>query len=127
MSLLTGLLFGLLPALHASRTDLNTALKEGGRSVAGAAWERARKGLLVAEVALALVLLVGAGLMLRTLQQLTRVDPGFNAENLLTVRFALPGRVYNIERRLAFFRECQRAHCSVAGGAFSGVCHVVAD
>ncbi len=107
VSVLTGLLFGLLPALHAARTDLNTALKEGGRSVAGAAWERARKGLLVAEVGLALVLLVGAGLMLRTLHQLTRVDLGFNAENLLTLRFTLPGRVYNIERRLTFFQECR--------------------
>ena len=90
VSVLTGLLFGLLPALHAARTNLNTSLKEGGRSVAGSAWERARKGLLVAEVGLALVLLVGAGLMLRTLQQLTRVDLGFNAENLLTLQFGLP-------------------------------------
>src|SRR5262245_4161398 len=107
VSVLTGLLFGLLPALHASRTDLRGSLKEGGQSTTGSAWERARKGLLVAEVALALVLLIGAGLMLRTLHQLTRVDPGFNAQNLLTVQFALPGRTYNIERRLAFFRECR--------------------
>ena len=107
ISVLTGLLFGLLPALHAARTNLNTPLKEGGRSIARGGWERARKGLLVAEVSLALVLLIGAGLMLRTLQQLTRVNPGFNAENLLTVRFNLPDRIYNIERRLAFFRECR--------------------
>jgi len=107
VSALTGLLFGLLPSLHASRTDLRAALKEGGQSTTGSAWESARKGLLVAEVALALVLLIGAGLMLRTLHRLTRVDPGFNAENLLTVQFSLPGRTYNIERRLAFFRECQ--------------------
>ena len=115
VSLLTGLLFGLLPALHASRTDLNTALKEGGRSVAGAAWERARKGLLVAEVGLALVLLVGAGLMLRTLQHLTRVNPGFKADNLLTVRFALPGRVYDKDRRLVFFRQCQAQIAALPG------------
>jgi putative ABC transport system permease protein len=107
VSALTGLLFGLLPALRASRTDLHMTLKEGGRSAAGSSWERARKGLLVAEVGLALVLLIGAGLMLRTLYRLTRVDPGFNAENLLTIQFSLPGRTYNIERRLAFFRECQ--------------------
>jgi putative ABC transport system permease protein len=107
VSVLTGLLFGLLPALHAARTDLNAALKEGGRSTAGAAWERARKGLLVAEVGLALVLLVGAGLMLRTLHQLTRVNLGFNAENLLTLQFGLPGKVYNTERRLEFFRDCR--------------------
>ena len=107
ISVLTGLLFGLLPALHAARTDLNTSLKEGGRSIASSGWERARKGLLVAEVGLALVLLVGAGLMLRTLQQLTRVNPGFNAENLLTLRFSLPNKIYNDERRLEFFRECR--------------------
>ena len=107
ITVLTGLLVGLLPALHAARTDLNISLKEGGRSIARSGWERARKGLLVAEVSLAMVLLVGAGLMLRTLQQLTRVNPGFNTENLLTMRFALPGRIYNLERRLAFFRECR--------------------
>ena len=122
VSVLTALLFGLLPALHAARTNLNAALKEGGRSVAGSAWERARKGLLVAEVGLALVLLAGAGLMLRTLQSLTRVDPGFNTENLLTLQFSLPGRTYNAERRLAFFRDCQ-AHLEalpgVRGAAFT--------
>jgi len=105
VSLLTGLLFGLLPALHAARTDLNKSLKESGRLVAGAAWARAHKVLLVAEVGLALVLLVSAGLMLRTLHQLTHVDLGFNAENLLTLQFTLPGRVYDIGRRLEFFRE----------------------
>ena len=107
ISALTGLLFGLLPALRAAGADLNTSLKEGGRSIARSGWERARKSLLVAEVGLALALLVGAGLMLRTLQQLTRVNPGFNAENLLTLRFSLPNKVYNIERRLEFFRECR--------------------
>jgi predicted permease len=106
MSLLTGLLFGLLPALHASRTNLNTTLKEGGRSGTSSAWARVRHGLLVTEVGLALVLLVGAGLMLRTLQQLTHVDPGFNAENLLTSQFALSEKSYNEEQRLVFFREC---------------------
>jgi putative ABC transport system permease protein len=107
VAVLTGLLFGLLPALHAARTDLNTSLKERGRSIARSGWERARKGLLVAEVGLALVLLLGAGLMLRTLQQLTRVNLGFNTENLLTLSFNLPGGVYNNEGRLAFFRECR--------------------
>ncbi len=105
-SLLTGLLFGLFPALHASRADLNSTLKEGGRSIAGSSRERMRKVLLVAEVALALVLLAGAGLMLRTVSQLTRVDPGFNAERLLTTQFTLPANTYNEETRRAFYREC---------------------
>jgi len=107
ISALTGLLFGLLPALHTARTDPNVSLKQGGRSIGRSGWERARKSLLVAEVSLALVLLVGAGLMLRTLQQLTRVNPGFDAANLLTLRFQLPNNIDDNERRLAFFRECR--------------------
>ncbi|MCI0490971.1 MAG: ABC transporter permease [Blastocatellia bacterium] len=106
ISVLTGVLFGMLPALHASRADLHSVLKEGGRTTAGSGREKTRGGLLVAEVSLALVLLVGAGLMLRTVFQLTRVDPGFNAENLLTMQFSLPGNTYNAERRRVFYGEC---------------------
>ena len=105
VSVLTGLLFGLFPALHASRADLNSVLKEGGRSIAGSSRERMRKVLLVAEVALALVLLAGAGLMLRTVSQLTRVDPGFNAERLLTMQFTLSAVTYKEENRRAFYRD----------------------
>jgi putative ABC transport system permease protein len=107
ISLLTGLLFGLLPALRTARTNPNVSLKQGGRLIGRSGWARACNSLLVAEVSLALVLLVGAGLMLRTLQQLTRVDPGFDAANLLTLRFQLPNNIYDNERRLAFFRECR--------------------
>ena len=107
ISALTGLLFGLLPALRTARTNPNISLKQGGRAIGRSGWARARKSLLVAEVSLALVLLVGAGLMLRTLQQLTRVNPGFDAANLLTLRFQLPNNVYDNVRRLAFFRECR--------------------
>src|SRR5207253_5129378 len=70
ISLLTGLLFGLLPAWQTARHDLHTSLKEGGRSTAGAGRERMRQVLLVAEVGLSLVLLIGAGLMLRTVYRL---------------------------------------------------------
>ncbi len=105
VSVLTGLLFGLLPAIQSLRTDLHSTLKEGGRSMATAIRERTRKVLLVAEVALALVLLIGAGLMLRTVFQLTHVDPGFNTENLLSMRLILSGDAYSVERRRAFFSE----------------------
>lgn len=105
VSALTGLFFGLLPALHASRANLQTALKESERSGTGHSWERARKGLLTAEVALAMVLLVGAGLMLRTLYRLTTLDPGFNPANLLTMQFSLPGKPYTGEQRVQFFNE----------------------
>jgi putative ABC transport system permease protein len=106
VSLAIGLLFGLLPALQATRPDLNTTLKEGGRSSAGRPHERTRRVLLVSEVALALMLLIGAGLMVRTVGHLTQVDPGFDAENLLTARFVLPEAPYPKERRRVFFKEC---------------------
>ena len=107
ISALTGLLFGLLPAVRTARTNPNISLKQGGRLIGRSGWARACNSLLVAEVSLALVLLVGAGLMLRTLQQLTRVDLGFDATNLLTVRAQLPNNVYGSERRMQFFRECR--------------------
>jgi putative ABC transport system permease protein len=107
VSVLTGLLFGLLPALQASGTNLQTVLKEGGRSSTGSMRERTRKVLLIAEVGLALVLLIGAGLMLRTVSRLMSVDPGFNAENLLTMRFILTESDYPEEKRRAFYDECK--------------------
>jgi putative ABC transport system permease protein len=106
VSALTGLLFGLFPAVQASMTNLQTALKEGGRTASGTLRERTRKVLLVAEVGLALVLLIGAGLMLRTVSGLMNIDPGFDARNLLTVRFILSGDAYNVEKRRTFYTEC---------------------
>jgi predicted permease len=91
LSVLTGLLFGLAPALQASRTDLTTALKEGGRSGTGFRQARVRSLLVIAEVALALVLVIGSALLIRTALQLTRVDPGFDATNVLTARMSLSG------------------------------------
>jgi putative ABC transport system permease protein len=87
---LSGVLFGLLPAIAASRADLVTMLKAGGRDGADAASPLLRKALVTAEIALALVLLIGAGLMLRTMDRLGAFDPGFRAAGLLTLRVALP-------------------------------------
>ncbi|HKC63010.1 MAG TPA: ABC transporter permease, partial [Pyrinomonadaceae bacterium] len=107
VSLLTGLLFGLLPSWQSTRHDLHTTLKEGARSVAGTGGERMRRGLLVIEVSLSLVLLIGAGLMLRTFYQLTHVDPGFQTENLLTMHLNLPRNAYNEDQRQwRFYDEC---------------------
>ena len=106
VSLVTGVLFGLLPAWQSSRHDLHTALKEGGRTSMGSGRERMRKALIVAEVALSFILLIGAGLMLRTVHQLTNVDPGFSAENLLTMQFILPAKPYDEPRRRVFYNEC---------------------
>jgi len=105
ISLVTGLLFGLLPAWQAARHDLHATLKEGGRSSAGAGRERIRQALLVAEVGLSLVLLVGAGLMLRTVYQLIHVNPGFATEHLLTAQFNLPRNVYDEPRLQGFYKE----------------------
>jgi predicted permease len=92
LSLATGLLFGLIPALHGSRTDLGTILKEGGgRSGAGFRHNKTRSLLVVSEVALALVLLVGSALMIRTYIALRAVDPGFDPANVLTMRMSLSG------------------------------------
>jgi putative ABC transport system permease protein len=105
VSVLTSLLCGLLPALHASRTDLQTALKEGGRSTGGAGRELTRKTLLVVEVSLALVLLAGAGLLVRSMMRVLAVEPGFNPDNLLTMRVMLPNDAYPVPRRLTFYDE----------------------
>jgi putative ABC transport system permease protein len=85
-AVLTGLLFGLVPAWQASRADLNLALKEGAKAASGgAASHRLRNGLVVAEIAISLLLLVGAGLMMRSFMRLQRVDTGVRTENLLTI------------------------------------------
>ncbi len=95
ISMLTGVVFGLAPALLATRTNLNEALKEGGRTgAAGGSRGRMRAVLMVAEVALSLVLLIGAGLMVRSFMRLLDVRPGFNGQNVLTMDVSLPARKY---------------------------------
>src|SRR5262245_6298230 len=83
VSLLTGIVFGLLPALQASKLDLGVTLKEGGRDAAGLLRRRLRGFLIVTEVALAFVLLIGAGLLIRSFARLTEVDPGFDPQGVL--------------------------------------------
>jgi putative ABC transport system permease protein len=104
VSLLTGMLAGTLPALRAGRTDLNDALKEGGRGDDGTIGVGTRRLLIVCEVALSLVLLMGAGVMIQSLLALRLGDPGFNANNVLTMQVSLPRARYPTpERRSAFF------------------------
>ncbi len=98
VSVLTAMIFGLAPALRASKPDLNAALREGeGRTVAGSRG-RTRHVLAIAEVSLAMVLLVGAGLMINTMLRLQRVSPGFNTKNLLTMLVQLPEGGKYLER-----------------------------
>jgi putative ABC transport system permease protein len=95
LSIATGILFGLIPALHASRADLSTTLKEGaGRSGSGFRQNKTRAVLVVVEVALALVLLIGSALLVRTAVALRTVDPGFDANNVLTMRMAMSAPKY---------------------------------
>jgi predicted permease len=89
VAVLTGILFGLFPALHISSPDLASTLKEGGRSGGGLLRKRARSILVVTEIALALVLLVSAALLIRTFAGLHSVDPGFNAHNILTMETSM--------------------------------------
>ncbi|MFL6207321.1 MAG: ABC transporter permease [Pyrinomonadaceae bacterium] len=107
VSLLTGVVFGLLPALEAARSDPHEALKETGRSNTGSPRSRRLRGaFVVAEVALALVLLVGAGLMMKSFLRLQSVNPGFEAQNLLTMRVLLPRAKYpKAEQQMAFFQQ----------------------
>jgi putative ABC transport system permease protein len=105
LTVLTGLIFGLAPALEATRIDLHDSLKEGGKNVGGGG-HRLRSIFVVTQVALALVLLVMAGLFVRSLNRLQSVDPGFNAQNLLTVRVTLPVARYGEDRkRIDFFQQ----------------------
>jgi putative ABC transport system permease protein len=104
VSLLTGVVFGLAPAFEASRLNLSDALKEGRGAIGGTS--RLRNVFVVSEVALALVLLAGAGLLIRSFARLQGVDPGFDARKVLTMRVALPLAKYREEsRRVNFFQQ----------------------
>src|SRR5262245_22313443 len=106
VTLLTGLIFGAAPALQASKVDLNEALKEGARSASGAGRHRMLHSLVVAEMALSLILLIGAGLMMSSFMRLQNTNPGLNPENLLTARVELPEAKYNTPEKLqAFFKD----------------------
>ena len=105
-SVLTGFVFGTAPALEASNPDLNETLKEGGRTGAGAGRQRLRSLLVIAEIAISLVLLVGAGLMMRSFLGLRQVNSGINPEGVLTMNIGLPGAKYRTpEARLGFFKQ----------------------
>ena len=104
VTLATGLLFGLAPAWQASRAGVGASLKDSGRSSTSARGHRVRGALLVAEVAMSLVLLVGAALLLRSFARLTGVDPGFNPAPVLSFTVSLPDGSYGDDgRRLQFF------------------------
>jgi predicted permease len=116
LSLLTGVLLGLVPALHASRSDPIDSLKDSSRGTTGRQAGRLRAGLLIAEVALSLVLLVGAMLLIDSFRRLQNVDPGFRAEGITTFFVALPPGSYpDIEKQGLFFQNALEKIAAVPG------------
>lgn len=106
VSLWTGIVFGLVPALQASRPDLNETLKEGGQTASsGKGRSRVQSFLVAGEIAVSLVLLTGAGLLVRSLVSLTRVNPGFDPQNVLTQNVNLPISRYQTETQMVAFNQ----------------------
>ena len=117
VSIMVGILFGLAPALEAARKDLAGALKEGGRSSQEASGRQSlRKTLVISEVALAIVLLICSGLLLRSFQKLLEVRPGFDPANVLTAQVSLPRTKYADEAKLASFSDALLARVSSMPG-----------
>ena len=116
ITLLTGVLFGLAPALKMSLSNFGDGLKEGGRGISGAR-NRIQRVFVVAEMAMALVLLAGAGLMIRSLTRLWNVDPGFNPQNTLNIGVSLPSSMMNAtpDAIRAAFREFDNRISSIPG------------
>ena len=120
VALLTGVLFGLFPAMQTSKSDLHAVLKEGGRS--GSARRSVHGLFVVAQVALALVLLVGAGLLLKSFSKLQEVDPGFNPAHLLTMQVSLPAAKYRDPQQIdAFFQRALEKIKALPGVQSAGV------
>jgi putative ABC transport system permease protein len=116
LSLLTGILFGLAPILETFKIDLRQSLQEAGRSATGSFHHRLRGALVISEVALAVVLLVSAGLMLKSLKRVLNNDPGFNTENLLTLALSLPDKAYSDgPRQLGFQHQLLQRTNSLPG------------
>jgi predicted permease len=121
ISLVTGVVFGLVPALRASRLDLNDVLREGGRggvgsSAFGLGHHQLRKLLIASEIALSLVLLIGAGLLVRSYQRITNANPGFDANGVLSLRISLPGFKYKTAEAISgFYKQLEMRVATLPG------------
>lgn len=124
-ALLTSLVFGLLPAIQLSRIDLNDSLKEGGRQKGAALGGASRELLIVGEVAMSIVLLVGAGLLIRSLWELQRVNPGFTSQQLLTMEVALPTARYEEGEQMPFYQRLEERLRALAGVTGVGAANIL--
>jgi len=128
VSLVTGIVFGLAPALRAARVDLNEVLKDGGRgpagsSTIGSSHHKIKDLLVIAEVALSLVLLIGAGLLLRTYQRIQDASPGFDAHNVLSFRMSLPPSKYKSAAAAAFYKQLGERIKALPGVEAAGIAY----
>ena len=117
ISVLTGIIFGIFPALQLSKTNVNQTLRDEGRGSTGGHRRMQLRGLLVVgQVALSLMLLIGAGLLVRSFSRLLRVDPGFDPQNVLTMNVSLPTVKYaDAQKQIAFFDELLRRVSALPG------------
>jgi putative ABC transport system permease protein len=126
VSLLTGIVFGLVPALQSSRLDLSEVLKEGGRQSSAGIGQRLRSAMVVTEIALAVVLLVGAGLLMKSLFRLLQTNVGFKTENLLTVGYVLPPAKYpQPPEMITFSDQVQERVRNVPGVVNAGIVDIL--
>jgi predicted permease len=116
LTLFAGLALGLAPAIQHTKSDLNSDLKEGGRDAAGVTRNRVRSLLVVTEIALSLMLLVGAGLLLKSFARLRGVSPGFDAGNVLAVRLSLPAKRYSNGASVKLFYDQISSRIAVLPG-----------
>ena len=126
LSLLTGLFFGLAPALQSSKLDLNEALKEGGRQTSAGSGSRLRSAMVVSEIALAVVLLIGAGLMMKSLLRLLQTNIGFQTENLLTMTvIAPPAKYTDVNQQINFNDQLRQRVQALPGVAGAGTVNIL--